>query len=298
MLVDEALRIAGSLGPPGDYYEAVKAVAVACSCLTVLAMQVALPLPAYEAIPLKFRWQNAVANLCLALVTTVGVSLICGTCLLSVAQTAENSGFGLTQGWPLVLRMVLSVLVLDLTAYVWHRLNHRISALWRYHKVHHSDAVYDGTTAFRFHPGEVIISLGVRLGVVLTLGLPWQGILLFEVVFTFFNVFEHGALRLPRKCEKSLQWIFITPGIHRKHHSSHEEHVDRNFGTIFSVWDRLGRSFLEGSTHEDFTVGLPEGSSVSSTGGQGGRGLPKIGGLWTLLWMPWAERGSAGSRRT
>jgi sterol desaturase/sphingolipid hydroxylase (fatty acid hydroxylase superfamily) len=267
-------------------YQSTKGISVSISLVIIFILQMAFPYRSYQGLPFKIRVKNGIINLILAMVNVLIVNALCGSCLIYGAQLTREQGIGLTQGWPMGIRLLVSLIALDFTAYFWHRLNHRLNFLWRYHQVHHSEEVFDGTTAFRFHFGEVLISLGVRLGVVIALGLPWEGILFFEVVYGFANVFQHGSFILPRGFETHLQKLLITPGLHRKHHSSLFQHRDRNFGTIFSFWDRVGGSCIGGfSTEDDYLVGLPKDLGD----GEKREIKPKIFSVWYLLVMPFVR---------
>ena len=145
--------------------------------------------------------------------------------------------------------------------------------LWRFHAVHHSDIHFDASTAFRFHPGELLISLGVRLVVVTATGLPILGLIAFEVIYGFCNLFVHSDIRIAKGRERCLGWLLVTPSLHRVHHSERPEILNRNFGTVLSIWDRLGRTLLAGSADTPVALGLP---------GQHGREL----GLGEALRLP------------
>ena len=102
--------------------------------------------------------------------------------------------------------------------------------------------------------------------VVVTLtGLPVLGLIAFEVTYGFFNLFVHSDIRMASGKERRLGWLLVTPSLHRLHHSERPDTHSKNFGTIFSVWDRLGLTFLDGKADSPVTLGLP---------GQEGRVLP------------------------
>ncbi len=204
--------------------------------------------------------RNWRVNVPMALMNTVILSLLVGTFLLTLSNWLVKNQFGVLQWifsekW---LMVIASVFILDFTAYIWHRANHKWGFLWRFHKVHHSDTIFETTTAVRFHLGELLISLGIRIGVVIVFGIPVEGLLVFELIYQFFNIFEHGNIYLPSWIEKPLGWIFVTPALHRKHHSVNRDELNSNYATIFSFWDRLGQTFVASHSNERFTVGLPD----------------------------------------
>jgi sterol desaturase/sphingolipid hydroxylase (fatty acid hydroxylase superfamily) len=204
-------------------------------------------------------FKNWRVNLSMAFMNTLLMSLLVGSVLLVFSNYVVSVGWGVLQ-WlhiPTVMQIILSVLILDFTAYIWHRTNHRWPFLWRFHAVHHSDINFDTSTAVRFHIGELLISFGVRLFVVGLFGLPIIGLLIFELIYQFFNIFEHGNIRLPFWLERVMGFVFVTPALHRKHHATNWRDLNSNYSTIFSFWDRFGKTFLDSASSEKFQVGLP-----------------------------------------
>jgi sterol desaturase/sphingolipid hydroxylase (fatty acid hydroxylase superfamily) len=196
-------------------------------------------------------------------VNALTIGVLCGACACTVARWAEATEFGLNlAAAPLWVAIPLSVLALDLVSYGWHRANHVIPFLWRFHQVHHSDAAFTATTALRFHPGEILLSLPLRLSAVAVLGVPVAAIVAFEVVFAFANFVEHGNIRLHLGFERNLQRLFVTPALHRRHHSRERRLLDTNFATIFSFWDRLFGSFGPNTSSTQVRIGLPGAASI------------------------------------
>ena len=199
-------------------------------------------------------------NLGLWVVDTGLMALACGACGWVVAAWAARHELGLCPwlgigGWT---ALGLGVVGLDAVAYGWHRANHRIPLLWRFHQVHHADRSFHVTTALRFHPGELLLALPVRLTAVVALGVPPAGVLLFEVVFGVANLLEHGNFDLPRRLEPLAQRVLITPALHRAHHVSDWRELDTNFGTIFSAWDRLAGTLRRSEGARRVVTGLPD----------------------------------------
>ncbi len=218
--------------------------------------------------------RNWTVNFPLAAINIAVMSALCATCVCAWASFVESHGWGLMNIWKVsdATKVIAALFSLDFVAYLWHRANHRFRPLWRFHSVHHSDRVFDTSTALRFHIGELLGSLGIRLLMVFVLGFSIAGILIFEIIFQFFNVIEHGDIRLSRKLEKMLGVVFITPAHHRKHHSIDTVELNSNFGTIFSFWDKLGGTYRDSQSSERIEVGLPH-DSLNPT-------------LWQLLLLP------------
>lgn len=139
-------------------------------------------------------------------------------------------------GW---LGLGLDLLLLDFWIYWWHRANHRVPFLWRFHEVHHLDEMLDTTSALRFHFGEVVLSSVVRAGVIYVLALPLASVVVFETLVLVSALFHHSNLRLPAALERALSWVVVTPSIHWVHHHAMRRDTDSNYATVLSLWDRL-----------------------------------------------------------
>ena len=155
-------------------------------------------------------------------------------------------------GW---LGLLLDLLVLDLWLYWWHRANHELPVLWRFHAVHHLDEMLDTTSALRFHVGEVALSAGARAGLIVLLDLPLTSVVLFEGLVLACTVFHHSDARLPGPLERALSRVIVTPSIHWVHHHALRADTDSNYSTVLSCWDRLFRSRGRGLR----TAGMPIG---------------------------------------
>ena len=209
--------------------------------------------------PLRTAWRT---NLGIWAVATLVTAAVCGACGWTVAAWAASRKLGVlawagaASGWS----VGIGVLGLDAVSYAWHRANHRLPVLWRFHQVHHGDASFHVTTALRFHPGELLLALPVRLGAVVLLGVPPLGVLAFELIFGVANLLEHGNFNLPARLEPRVRWLLVTPTLHRGHHASDWRELNTNFGTIFSFWDRLGDTFRARDPGRRVATGLPDGS--------------------------------------
>lgn len=164
--------------------------------------------------------------------------------LVVVPITALAAGHALWRPWwwggPAGL--ALDILLLDFLIYWWHRANHELPFLWRFHSVHHFDATLDTTSAVRFHFGEVLLSALARAAVILVIGFPLASVFAFEALVLIAALFHHSNLRLPAGFEAALARVIITPSIHWVHHHAVRSDTDSNYGTIFSFWDPLFRS--------------------------------------------------------
>jgi len=160
---------------------------------------------------------------------------------LATVLWTQDRGVGLFRwlGWPVELELVLAILVLDGWMYVWHRLNHGVGFLWRFHRVHHSELQMDVTSANRFHFGEIAISGFLRIPLIVLLGLSFGQLLAYETALFVVVQFHHANIRLPAAIERVLSRVIVTPGIHRIHHSDWQPETNSNYASLFSFWDRL-----------------------------------------------------------
>jgi sterol desaturase/sphingolipid hydroxylase (fatty acid hydroxylase superfamily) len=215
---------------------------------------------------IRSRLRHIATNLSIAGSNAVVVNLLFSGTLALVSRQAE--GWGLLHYLDVgsLGNVVASIVLLDLTFYGFHRANHIIPFLWRFHRAHHSDLELDVTTAFRFHPGEVFISMLIKAVAVILLGIPAIGLLSFEILLVAAAEFQHSNLRLPEPIDKRLRLFVITPHMHWIHHSQLPLHHNSNFGTIFSGWDRLFRTYSLPVRQEEVRIGLERYSAPEQVG--------------------------------
>lgn len=159
---------------------------------------------------------------------------------LAVAMAGAAWGFGLLRWLPAPdwLAVVVGFLLLDLMRYALHRALHQVPLLWRLHRMHHTDADYDITTGFRFHPLEIVVGLGLNSAAILLLGVPVAAVLLYEMLFPLASFWVHANARVVPWLERGLRLVLVTPGMHRTHHSVLVAEQNSNFGAMFAHWDR------------------------------------------------------------
>jgi sterol desaturase/sphingolipid hydroxylase (fatty acid hydroxylase superfamily) len=141
--------------------------------------------------------------------------------------------------WSGAMGLALDLLLLDCWIYVWHRLNHILPLLWRFHEVHHLDEHLDGSSALRFHFGEVLLSALARAVVIFALAIPLSSVVVFEGLLLAFTIFHHSNLRLPNAIERALSIVIVTPSLHWVHHHAKRSDTDSNYATLLSFWDLL-----------------------------------------------------------
>ena len=212
-----------------------------------------------QAIGRGLRWSN---NLGIVVLDTLLLRLIFPTAAVGFALFAEAQGWGLFNAVavPTWLAVVASVLILDFAIYLQHVLFHAVPALWRLHRMHHADLEFDVTTGLRFHPVEILISMGIKLAVVAALGPPAIAVLVFEVLLNATSMFNHGNVRMPAGLDRALRWLVVTPDMHRVHHSVLPHETNSNFGFSLPWWDRLLGTYRDqpGAGHDGMTIGIEQ----------------------------------------
>jgi sterol desaturase/sphingolipid hydroxylase (fatty acid hydroxylase superfamily) len=205
------------------------------------------------------RWSK---NMGLAAIDTLTVKILFPVLPVSFSVLAASNGWGLLNvlHLPVGLKWMASVIMLDFIIYGQHVLFHFVPALWRLHRVHHSDLDIDASTGIRFHPLEIIISIMIKLAAVGIFGFPAGAVLLFEILLNATAMFNHANIVIPAALDGFLRRFIVTPDMHRVHHSIIVRESNMNFGFNLPWWDRLCGTYqaqpVEG--HEKMTIGLSE----------------------------------------
>ena len=210
--------------------------------------------------PRRTRWFT---NWSVTVLNTATLRLIAFALpLLAVgaAIDAEAQGWGLFNALslPFWLEIVAVVLILDFAIWLQHLITHKVPILWRLHRVHHADVDMDVTTAIRFHPVEIALSMLLKIGLVYLLGPAAIAVVLFEIILNGTAMFNHSNLALPAWLDKPLRKVLVTPDMHRVHHSAHRHEHDSNYGFSLSIWDRMFGTYIAQpeAGHDDMQVGL------------------------------------------
>lgn len=202
------------------------------------------------------RWRT---NLSLSVLGSLVGVIAAPILALSMAALAAQSGWGLFNmtTLPIWLEVALAVILLDFAIWAQHVAFHYVPWLWRLHSVHHTDRDLDATTGVRFHPVEIGLSLLWKAGVILALGPAVLAVLIFEIVLNAGAIFTHSNIALPPRLDRLARLIFVTPDMHRIHHSVIMQETNSNFGFNLSIWDRLLRTYRAQNDGE-LTLGLSE----------------------------------------
>lgn len=234
------------------------------SSLTVLALLLAweslVPFFAYFAGNASERARHALKNVVLGVLNAMLTGLGFAGLWWTTAQWAQAQEFGLLN-WlslPAWARLATAFLLFDAWMYWWHRLNHRIPFLWRFHRTHHSDPKMDVTTANRFHIGEIALSSVLRVPVIALLGLQLWELALYELAMFTVVQLHHANIALPARLDRAIRVVIVTPFMHKVHHSRWRPETDSNYSSLFAFWDRLFRTFRLRDDPRTLQFGLDE----------------------------------------
>lgn len=199
-------------------------------------------------------------NILLAIIGIPFTRFLAYPLVYKIAVKTEGQRLGLFHQLNLsnVVLFLLSFLVLDYLLYWWHRFNHRIPFLWRFHQVHHADPDMDASTALRFHFGELLLSSALRVILIFVFGFSLPVLMSFDVMVTGVALFHHSNLKLNSKLEIFLIQFIVTPRFHQNHHSYFQKETDSNYSAILSVWDRLHGTHTQELEAVVVTIGLPD----------------------------------------
>ncbi|WP_420013129.1 sterol desaturase family protein [Tateyamaria sp.] len=202
------------------------------------------------------NWAFTVANTVLLRALAVALPLLA----VGAAVDANAQGWGLFNllDLPLWIEIFAAILILDLAIWAQHLITHKVPLLWRLHRVHHADVDMDVTTAIRFHPVEIGLSMLLKIGVVYLLGPAAIAVILFEIILNGTAMFNHANIRLPLWLDAIVRRVLVTPDMHRVHHSVHRHEHDSNYGFALSIWDRMFGTYIAqpAAGHDEMQVGL------------------------------------------
>ncbi len=205
----------------------------------------------------RIRWLN---NIGISFINSVLLRLLFPMSAVGVALLSSEIGWGafnyaaISSWWT----GIIVVVILDLTIYIQHFLFHKVPFFWRLHRMHHTDLDIDVTTGARFHPVEIIFSMGVKAAMVIILGAPAWSVLAFEVLLNATSMFNHSNIFMNKQSDRVLRLFIVTPDMHRVHHSVTTKETDSNFGFNLPWWDHLFGTYCDqpASGHDRMTIGL------------------------------------------
>lgn len=205
------------------------------------------------------RW---LGNMGVVLINTLALRTLFPVLAVDLASMAERNGWGILNYYspPYWVAIVFGVIALDLLIYLQHILFHSVPVFWRLHMMHHADLDIDVSTGLRFHPIEIILSMGIKMAAVAAIGPPVVSVIIFEVILNATSMFNHGNILLPAGVDKIVRLFVVTPDMHRVHHSVVIRETNSNFGFNFPWWDRLFGTYRSqpAAGHEEMVIGLSQ----------------------------------------
>jgi len=197
-------------------------------------------------------------NVCLTVLVLLAGVWVVKRAALGTISWAQAGRVGILPLLPEIswLRAAVAILLMDLSFYYWHRLNHTLGLLWRFHRVHHIDPDLDVSSAFRFHPVEILYSSAFRVLQVLVIGISPGHYALYGFLSQYATLFHHSNLYIPTRCASVLNWILVTPRMHGVHHSTRPGHTNSNYSVIFRWWDGLHKTLRMDVDQSELTMGV------------------------------------------
>jgi len=210
------------------------------------------------------RWKRWIFHLVLSLFNTVLTRVTVAIPIFHLIRFLQGERWGVSHllGLDGMYEVIATFVLFDYLDYWWHRFNHTVPFLWRFHKPHHLDTHVDVTTALRFHPGELLLSYLAKSLWIFFWGPSLLGFVVFEAGITAYSQFHHSNIDFPDLWEKRLRWIHMTPRLHTSHHTVSLRTRSANYSTVFLIWDRLFGTLKEPDFTEMKSLGLSEGRTT------------------------------------
>jgi len=204
------------------------------------------------------KWRHVSRNMVFAGAAAATVNLLERPVVEPLARMVQRRRYGLlyVRRLPPPLHLILAVVLLDYTLYLWHVLTHRVPWLWRFHLVHHVDCDLDASTALRFHAGELALSIPWRAMQIAAIGVPPDALHLWQNIVLLSILFHHSNVELPIDVERLLARFVVTPRLHGIHHSSVPEETNSNWSSGLTVWDSLHGTLRLDVPQQGITIGV------------------------------------------
>ncbi len=232
----------------------LRLIAFTTSLIIFSCLEALKPMKSYSQ-QRKLRWFT---NYTIVIMNTLLLRLAFPTLAFGMASQWHSGLFHLLS-MPKWVELILSVLLLDLIIYFQHRIFHKVPWLWRLHRVHHLDTVIDTSTALRFHPIEIALSMLIKMMAIMILGFSAESIIIFEIILSSSAIFNHANWNMG-PVDSVLQKLLVTPNMHRIHHSINVYETNSNYGFFLSIWDQLFKTFTQEPSQPiaDMRIGLEQ----------------------------------------
>lgn len=197
--------------------------------------------------PTQSRLQRWRINLGLGFFNAALLRITVGGIAFQGALVALENSWGLLNQFnlPYWFIAIFTFLALDFAIYLQHVVAHKWQWLWQLHRVHHTDIELDTTTAIRFHPLEIIVSMAYKVGIIYCLGADPATVIAFEIILNGCALFNHSNIAITPRIDNILRWFIVTPSMHLTHHSTIKSATDSNYGFSVSCWDRLCKTYIK-----------------------------------------------------
>ena len=195
----------------------------------------------------KTKGRHALVNIsftAMHLVIHTGLAIL----VVLLADWCQQAHFGLVHWLNLgvVGIIILSFFLFDFfIGWLVHFVEHKIFFLWRFHTVHHADNNVDATTGLRHHPVESVLRGIFFFMALIVSGAPMYAVMIYQTFLILFTAFTHANIRLPKKIDHAISYLFVSPNMHKVHHHWEQPYTDSNYGAVFSIWDRLFGTYRE-----------------------------------------------------
>ncbi len=194
----------------------------------------------------KTKFNHAVVNFGFTLLHLV-IHTLLAILIVKLSDWCMHQNFGLVYWFNagIVMTIVIGVLALDFSSWLVHLVMHKVSVLWRFHLIHHSDNNVDVTTGLRHHPGDSLLRGVFFLLLIFVSGAPMYSVMIYQTLVVLSTAFTHANISLPKKLDSTLSYVFVSPNMHKVHHHWKQPFTDSNYGAVFSIWDRLLGTFMK-----------------------------------------------------
>lgn len=237
------------------FSEPVRVMTLILVCTLLWSLESIVPFYKYQ----NNRLRHSIPNIALALLLVLtNLVLSSGVAYVAVFTADNHIGlFNLIDILP-VLKLVLGIAALDFFAYLAHILLHKSWLGWQFHRVHHSENAMDVTTAFRQHPGETLWRIFWQLAAILVFGVPLWIVVAAITISSLNAQLEHSNIKLNDNLDRFLRILFVTPNMHKVHHSREQKQTDSNYSNIFSFWDRFFGTYTSAVNFRELRYGLDD----------------------------------------
>jgi len=198
------------------------------------------------------------ANLGLTALTFVSTWLLASLAAVS-ALALRPTGLMARLGWPTWIEILMGLLIIDFSAgYLSHRTMHMWPAMWRFHRIHHSDTFVDVTTTFRAHPIESVWRFLFAIVPVWIFGIPAQAVVIQRLLQATNAVIEHANIHLSPSIDRVLSLVWVTPNVHKIHHSRVVAETNSNYANVLTLYDRLLGTYTPAERAASVVYGLDD----------------------------------------